>query len=211
MKIFCDLDGTLIDVVDRHYKVYSETVLEFNGLPLGKDKYWELKRSKVKWDKLLPLSLLSPKIEKLFLKSFIQKIEDPEYLKLDSLMPNAVSTLNALNEIGVCYLVTLRRNRENVLRELDDLDLARHFTEVLTGHSDNDGYDIKIALIRKKLDGEDGVVIGDTEADIVTGKELNLQTIAVTSGIRDETFLKELQPDHIIAGIGEVVGLLRKF
>ena len=204
MKIFCDLDGTLIDVAIRHYRVYSETIHEFNGTPLGQTKYWELKRNKAKWSFLLPLSGVASESENKFLERFKDKIENPEYLKLDTLFPNVVMTLEKLRELGDCYLVTLRRNRKNVLEELDYLDLSHQFTEVLTGHSESDGYDVKISLIRDKLDDAEGIIIGDTEADIITGKELGLRTFAVRTGIRDDTFLKQLHPDHIISEFADV-------
>lgn len=209
MKIFCDLDGTLIDVTSRHYRVYSETIAEFNGTPLSKDAYWNLKRQKTKWDEILRLSHVSSTIEAEFLLRFIDKIEDPQYLKMDTLLPGAVETLESLLKIGECYLVTLRRNRENVLEELDLLDLKKHFTEVLTGHSENDGYDVKIALIKDKLLDERGVIIGDTEADIMAGKELGLKTFAVTSGIRDEVFLAAMEPDYVVSSIDKVPELLK--
>jgi len=144
MKIFCDLDGTLIDVSTRHYRVYEEVVRELSGNPIDKNKYWILKRNKTKWAEILTLSKLSPDIESEFLGRFIQKIEDPKYLILDSLFPDVINTLEIFSKLGECYLVSLRRNRDNLLQEVKDLGLDRHFTEILTGHSENNGYDVKI-------------------------------------------------------------------
>jgi len=208
MKIFCDLDGTLIDVAPRHYRVYSETVRELQGNPIDQKTYWDLKRHKSKWSEILPMSQLSPDLENAFLGRFIRKIEDPEYLKMDTLFPGAIESIEKLRTRGECYLVTLRRNRTNLLEELDRLDITRHFTEVLTGHSENDGSDVKIALIKDKLNDDQGIIIGDTEADILSGKELGLKTFAVTSGIRESSFLSALQPDHIATNITHVAELL---
>lgn len=208
MKIFCDLDGTLIDVSARHYKVYMDTITELGGAPIPKDVYWDLKRRKTKWPVLLEMSGVSPDNEKDFLDRFIVKIEDPEYLRIDTVLPGVVKALDAFHTLGDCYLVTLRRNRQNVLWELNYLGLTSHFTEILTGHSETDGYDVKIELMRKKLGSSEGVMIGDTEADVISGKELGMQTFAVTSGIRDKEFLLELAPDHIVAGVTEVGTLL---
>lgn len=208
MKIFCDLDGTLIDVSARHHKVYADTITEFRGTPIAKEAYWDLKRKKTKWPTLLEMSGVSADRETDFLDRFIVRIEDPEYLRIDTIMPGAVEVLDELRTMGDCYLVTLRRNRQNVLWELDHLGLTPHFTEILTGHSETDGYDVKIDLIKKKLGSDTGVIIGDTEADVVAGKQLGLQTFAVTSGIRDQAFLAELKPDHVVVGVTEVVALL---
>jgi beta-phosphoglucomutase-like phosphatase (HAD superfamily) len=45
MKIFFDLDGTLIDVAPRHYHVYSEVVTELGRTPLAQSVYWRLERA----------------------------------------------------------------------------------------------------------------------------------------------------------------------
>lgn len=210
MKIFCDLDGTLIDVSNRHYLVYSEMIHEFGGSPLSKDEYWQLKRQKIKWNKLLPMSGLKDGVEPAFLEGFIKKIEDPKYLELDTLFPESLNALNTFLRIGQCYLVSLRRNRVNLLQEIERLDLSGHFTDVLTGHSENDGYDVKIALIKDRVQNDEALIVGDTEADIITGKELGFKTFAVTSGIRDKQFLADLKPDHLVKGIEEVAEILAR-
>jgi len=207
MKIFCDLDGTLIDVSARNYRVYAENTTAFGGHPLQRAAYWDLKRKKTKWDQLLPLSGLPIDIQQQFLDEFIKKIESPDYLKLDTLFPAALAALDMLSAEHECYLVSLRRNRENLLLELEWLNLAPHFKQILTGHSESDGYDVKIALIKDRLGDDKGVIIGDTEADIVTGKELGLTTVAVKSGIRDEQFLAALNPDHLLNDISELGSL----
>lgn len=208
MKIFCDLDGTIIDVSARHYRVYCEMVMEFDGTPINKSKYWNLKRNKIKWSELLPVSQIAPENESRFLQGFIKKIEHPDYLKLDTVFPGAMDAIEKLANYGECYLVTLRRNRENVLEEVAHLDLTKHFTGILTGHSESDGHDIKVSLIREKLERETGIIIGDTEADALAGQELGLKTIAVTSGIRSKEFLERLKPDLIVSNIIQVPELL---
>lgn len=210
MKIFCDLDGTLIDTSYRHYMVYSEVVSIFNGAPIDKDEYWALKRRKVKWPELLDLSNVSRELETSFLSYFIEKIESPSYLKFDKLFSGTIETLSKLSVVGECYLVSLRRNRQNLLDELRQLNIDIYFTEILSGHSENDGYDVKIELIKSKLNNDKGIIIGDTEADIVTGKEIGLTSIAVTSGIRNEVFLMKLNPDHLVSGIKDVISIVEK-
>lgn len=208
MKVFCDLDGTLIDISTRHYKVYSELVNSFKGNAVDKATYWDLKRKKTKWIELLPMSSLPATLESDFLSAFISKIEDVSYLEIDKPFEGVFESLDLLKQKHQLYLVSLRRNENNLKQELAWLGLQSHFDEVLSGHSENDGYDVKIALIKERLRGEAGAIIGDTEADIVAGKELGLTTIAVTSGIRDEQFLTELKPDYLVASFAKAATLL---
>lgn len=208
MKIFCDLDGTLLDVSVRHYMVYSELAVKFLGKALEKDEYWKLKRKKVSWQVILSMSGISESRLDEFLNDFMVKIEDVDYLRVDRLFPYSVETLEYISGKYDCYLVSLRRNMKNLQAELEWLGIKRYFKYIFVGHSDNDGSDVKTELISKILKGEHGYIIGDTEADILTGQTLSLQTVAVLSGIRDEKFLTELNPDYIVAGIQDIKTIL---
>ncbi len=209
MKLFCDLDGTLLDVSVRHYKIYVEVTTDFGGKPLDKKAYWDLKRSKAKWPEILPASGLKAEVVDKYLDKFRDKIESPEYLKLDQPFPGVIEVIEELAGMYQCYLVSLRRNANSLRAELEWLGLAPYFTQVLMGHSESDGVDVKVPLIRSVLGTDIGVIIGDTEADILTGKKLGLTTIAVASGLRTRELLVELQPDHIIDTIADVPAILR--
>lgn len=210
-KIFCDLDGTLIDVSERNYRVYAEVTAEFGGSPLNKADYWELKRKRTKWPELLHISGLPADIEIEYLTKFVEKIESPEYLKLDTLMVGAVEAVKKMAAQCQVYLVSLRRNYHNLTVQLDSLGLERYFAKVLSGHSETDGYDKKIELIGGELNDSRGAIIGDTEADVVTGKQLGMVTIALTSGVRDGQFLRSLEPDYLLPGIREVPKVLSEY
>lgn len=208
-KLFCDLDGTILDVSKRHYTVYTELMDTYHGKPLEFEEYWDLKRKKMRWPDLLPLSGVNADQLKPFLEDFKAKIEDAEYLKLDTIFPGAVDTLDTLSRAYDTSLVSLRRNTPNLLEQLARLGIRGHFQKVLTGHSEADGWDVKVELIRNELQDNEGIIIGDTEADIVTGKHLGMTTIAVMSGIRDGAFLAELQPDYQLDSINEVPAILQ--
>lgn len=208
LKIFFDLDGTLIDVAPRHYRVYAEIAKSFGGVPLPQAEYWQLKRSKTKWPAILEKSNLNAGAENDFLAQFIQKIEQIDYLKIDKLFPDAEKVLAETSKHHECFLVSLRRNQENLLKQIEWLGLTKYFTKILTGHSETDGYDKKIELVEAELtkDGS-GMIVGDTEADIVTGNELGLITVAILSGIRDKEFLSPLKPQYILSSIKEMPSL----
>lgn len=204
MKIFCDLDGTLINVAPRHYRVYSEMIFDFNGTPMAFEEYWSLKRDKVKWPSLLKSSGVDPSVEAEFLAGFIQKIEDSTYLDEDTLFPGVEAMLARLGAEHELYLVSLRRNHDNLARQITKLGLEQHFLRILSGHSETDGFDKKIELIGGIVGDGKGAIIGDTEADIITGKSLNLLSIGVKSGIRGEKFLADLKPDYLLDSFADV-------
>lgn len=205
MKIFFDLDGTLIDVLPRHFAVYSELVAHFGGNILDKEAYWNLKRDKVKWPVLLRKSNLSPGIEADFLEHFRSKIEARAYLRMDVLFLGVEKKLHDLSLCHELYLVSLRRNHKNLLWEIDMLGLRPLFKDILSGHSETDGYDVKMKLIGEVLGSEaSALVVGDTEADIITARELGLRSVAVGSGIRSVEFLQTLRPNGLLPSVSEL-------
>jgi len=211
VKAFCDLDGTLIDVAPRHYRVYAEVTQVLGGEPLEQQTYWARKRQKTRWPELLHASKLASDVEQDFLARFIDKIEAPAYLEQDALFPGARDALELLAERATeRYLVSLRRQPTRLMAQLERLDVMQFFTDVLSGHSDNDGSDVKIELIGGKLTPPHraAIVIGDTEADIAAGKHLGLTTVAVTSGIRDDAFLRALEPDYLLDSVGQLASVL---
>ena len=58
---------------------------------------------------------------------------------------------------------------------------------------------------RNKLSGKEGVIIGDSEDDILTAKKLKWKVIGVESGLRNKDFLLNLKPDLIIKDISEIL------
>lgn len=210
MKIFCDLDGTLLDVAARHYQVYTEVVSLHNGKPLDQHTYWNAKRAKVAWRELLPQSGIDADNEKAFLDDFRIRIEEIEYLKNDRLFPDVQQTLELVSQNHQIFLVSLRRKPEHLRQQLKWLGIAKNFEEILSGHSEAEGYDVKIELIRKHMSSSSAVIIGDTEADVITGKELRLKTVAVSSGIRDEKFLAALKPDALIESFSQLPAILER-
>ena len=200
MNIFLDFDGTLVDVAPRHYAVYTECILELYGQPLPADEYWQLKRDKEPWEVVLPKSGVKIGYKQAFLNNFIFRIESPDFLKDDLLIPGAADFLGLASAKHDLYLVSLRRKPENLKNQIASLGIEHFFKQILSGHSENDGSDVKAAIIGQIAQTDD-VIIGDTEADILTAKQLGLKGVAVTSGIRSKQFLAQMEPYLLLESI----------
>ena len=196
-NIFVDFDGTLVDIAPRHYRVYKKCVKALDGTPLDKEKYWEMKRTNLSWDKLLPLSGL-----------FIDRIESQEELGADELFKDSLHTLEQLRANGnKLYLLSLRRNANALDWQIEHLGIRHLFEKILSGHSDTkEGTLLKKAdIVRQTVDNpSEVVIIGDTEADIAAAQQLGATSIALMSGIRNEEFLSAMHPNHLVDGIGDV-------
>ena len=210
-NIFIDFDGTLVDIAPRHYRVYKKCVEKMGGTPLDRKKYWELKRDNISWNELLLISGLEVNNRDDYLKLFIDRIESLEELYRDELFVDSLSTLKKLSSNGnKLYLLSLRRNSDALDKQIEKLGIGRFFEKILSGHSDTkEGTLLKKAdIIKQTIDNpEDSIIVGDTEADVAAAQQLNATSIALLSGIRSKKFLKSMEPDYLVAGIGDIANI----
>jgi phosphoglycolate phosphatase len=208
-KIIFDLDGTLIDVSDRHYKVYHDTVILLNGKPLDKKTYWDYKMDNMSWAFILEKSQLPSDIEDEYLDAFKQTIEKLPYLKMDKIIPGARELLESIYNKYDLYLISLRRNDKNLQEEIKYLKLNKYFKKIISGHTDKKDPGFKTDLIRKGLDDyKNAVIVGDTEVDVISGNTLGITTVAVLSGIRNKKNLDKLKPSYVIDSASELSKVL---
>ena len=210
-NIFIDFDGTLVDIAPRHYRVYKKCVEKMGGTPLDQKKYWELKRDNISWDELLSMSGLEASKKGDYLKLFIDRIESLEELYRDELFVDSLSALKKLSSNdNKLYLLSLRRNSDALDKQIEKLGIGCFFEKILSGHSDTkEGTLLKKAdIIKQTIDNPgDSIIIGDTEADVAAAQQLNATSIALLSGIRSKEFLKSMEPDYLVDGIGDVTNI----
>src|SRR5215218_4632416 len=148
MNIFFDFDGTLSNPSHRHHRVYVAAIESLGGQPLSYEEYWQAKRRKISWPTLLEASHLLAAVQPQFLEIFVTLIEDPQYLRLDELLPGVEATLAELAPRHACYLVSLRRHPERLAEQLEWMGTARYFEKIISGHSEGEGAQLKASLIR---------------------------------------------------------------
>ena len=179
--VFCDLDGTLLEDKHRHYECYKAIVKKYGGNCIPPDEYWNDKRNKVKRTVLLEKTGFQGTYDD-YLSEWLALIETPEFLKYETLRPDTLSFLEWLRDNSEhIVLTTQRRNRKNLLGQLEKLGISGYFEEVASGDHKTDILDGKY--------NKGSLVIGDTEADEETAKRLGCTFIAVTSGLRNEKYL----------------------
>jgi len=209
--IFFDFDGTLIDTSERHYRVHKD-VLKFLGAmeTLSKEEFWFQKRRGIKTVKLLPKDF-SIELTQKFMSKWLEKIEDKSYLKYDTLLPETLDVLKILKKKYNLVLVTLRNNKKNLVWELDKFGLANYFKEILVSSPLKlKNKDPLIIDYIEKSSKNNFIIVGDTEADILAGKELELSTVAVTYGIRSKEFLMKLKPDFLLDSFFDLYKVLKE-
>lgn len=203
-KIFFDLDGTLLDISEKYYTVYSDFLKENNITPLSKKEYWEKKR-----EKNTDEEFVGKELAKNFKKFFLEKVEEEKYLEHDKLILGTLETLEELSKTHDIFIVTLRRKKKNLYRELesfglDKFKLIHGLPATTTGHN----FEKKITLLEKYVvDGD--TIVGDSSAEVKAGKALRLKTVGVLSGLSSRKVLETLAPDAIVEDVKSAAKLLQ--
>ncbi len=197
-----DLDGPILDVSDKYYRVYADLVGERDHEPVSKAEYWESKRRRVSDGEILRRSNIQG-WEKEFRHLRKSRIETQAYLRLDRIWPGVPELLRNLRSVGTLMLVTLRNSRAALEWQLRLFGLRPLFQHVLSepgDGADEDRSAVKVRLIEMATRGCPlrGWFIGDTETDVQAGQRLGLRTAAVTYGIRTEAHLVPLNPDVLL-------------
>lgn len=199
MVIALDLDGTLLDIKLKYHAVYSHIVTEHGSAALDVDTYWTMKRNKVPNEKILSEGrcFLDRNI---YQQHFSELIETPLYLNRDRLTPGADEFLKMISDFSEPVLVTLRKNVGTLSEQLKNLRLGRYFKKIIydTTKDIETAWQRKEHLFKKNFNGKNGIVVGDSEADIRAGKSMGFETIALSCGIRTEKILAQYHPDCVL-------------
>lgn len=209
MNIFLDFDGPLVDNSQRLYSLYANLVREFGSQPLSLDTYWNFKRDCIKEEEILKRTGINdPSKVQEYLSKRLEHVESPYYLNLNRVIDGCVNALRFFRKQGKTILITTRRSKKNLLWEIEQKKLTPYFSGILCGFDASlPPSEVKIRMINENgcMDGSKGIIIGDTEAEILCGKKVGLFTIAITGGIRSRGYLTGMNPDKIFDNISQVV------
>ena len=211
-QVFLDLDGPILDVSHKYWRVHRDVLVDLDKPYLPKDEYWHLKRTRTPVPDILA-RVGAQDIADEYTWMRIARIETPKYLKYDQVWLGVRDALSELGSDHRLVLVTLRRSAETLQEELKRLKLSSLFDRVLTsGEQRTPRWEIKADLIRSDgyQAGMPGMIIGDTETDMLAGKQLGLRTVGVLCGIRTRQHLEAAGADVVILSVVKLVSLLRE-
>lgn len=196
MKIFFDLDGTLLDSKSRLYNLFQFLVPKSK---LTFESYWEFKQNKVSHRELL-INFFDYSEEQVsnFINVWMSLIESSEWLLYDKPFDGVKMFLDSLKGNNELYVITARQYEEVAVKQIYDLGLDGIFNDILVTLQSRE----KENLISSKfkLTNKDWI-IGDTGKDIETGKALNINTAAVLSGFLSREQLLIYSPDIIVENV----------
>jgi phosphoglycolate phosphatase-like HAD superfamily hydrolase len=220
MTVFCDFDGPIVDVSDRYYGTYYKALIDTDrfytdrgiALPLNilsKEQFWQMKQERVPDRVIAQRSGLEGGEIDRFLGLVEKIVNSPASLQQDSIQRGVNWALNLLVSQNVQLVLVTLRHQDQVTQILEDHNLSRLFAGVYGTTDDCAAYrnyaDIKTQLLDRAMREHlprsgytSAWMVGDTEADIIAGKAMNIPTIALTCGIRSYQQLSKLEPTLIM-------------
>jgi phosphoglycolate phosphatase-like HAD superfamily hydrolase len=184
--IFLDFDGTLLDIAPNYHRLYCHLIEKGGGIPLVFDDYWNLKRHHMPLPELLKRSAYR-KTDRTFQEQWVDLLETRTWIRGAKLKIGVEKTLRRWHtSIPSLVLITARFYPRNLHWQLRDVGLRSFFREIIVCQSW--ALDAKYLELRSH-NVEKSCIIGDGEADMEAGRRLGIPRIAITTGIRDRSFL----------------------
>ncbi len=220
LTVFCDFDGPIVDVSDRYYQTYQLAIADAcehyqqQGIVLvpqllSKAQFWQMKQNRVPDVDIALASGLLPEQVECFLQQVTTIVNQPTLLHQDCLQPGVRWALSLLHSQGVRLILVTLRCQNQAQSILQSYGLADLFTDIRGTGDRTAAYrnqaDTKAALLRQvvadhaisRTELDAAWMVGDTEADVLSGRSLNIGTIALTCGIRSADYLNQFQPCRI--------------
>ncbi len=125
--------------------------------------------------------------------------------------PFVIDVLKNLKEKGKYLGVVTNKYEDLSVQILKELDLLDFFDVVVGGDTtpEKKPHPLPIihALERIPVNSEKAIIVGDSEADILAGKQAGIKTCLVTYGFGKTEIAKNFNPDFIIESFKEVEDL----
>ncbi|OGI18470.1 MAG: hypothetical protein A3B68_06920 [Candidatus Melainabacteria bacterium RIFCSPHIGHO2_02_FULL_34_12] len=218
MNLCFDFDGPIIDVTDRYYRAYLESLKGSDTNLLPKEVFWGLKQRRVSDLEIGLLSGLTINQAKESSENRKDLSFKNEYFALDKLFDDVLKTFESLKSEGITFFIVTLRRRKQLQYAIKQFKLEKYLSsEYLFPLPDdhrvtNDIQEKYIELVnavnKLGLDANDTWIIGDSETDIHAGRLAKYgKIIGITRGIRSKEQLEVLQPDYLINNLSEILSL----
>ena len=99
---------------------------------------------------------------------------------------------------------------ENIRSRLEAAGLRKYFERVTGSDDGSTEKTERLATLLDDYQTQRGVMVGDTDLDIIAGRENGLVTVGVSYGWISETRMSRVEPDHLVAKPGDLASTLRE-
>ncbi|MEM0136415.1 MAG: HAD hydrolase-like protein [Thermoplasmatales archaeon] len=202
VKLFFDLDGTLLNTWKRSYKAYTIATRNLKGMPISKSEFIKVKRDGISNADIMAKSKVPVDKLESFKEMIANNIEKDWLLNTDKLYRWVVPTLIQLTSHYEIFLLTSRKRYNGCLIQLQKLGINSFFKHLYITENKSD--------ITKNLLPKSSVIVSDTEDDIDLGNKSGLLTVGVTWGHRNESILRLKRPTYLTDSAKDLFDFLVK-
>lgn len=206
--IIFDLDGTLVDSLDAHFKSWIQAFHEFKFNVSSEKLKQEFGKTSHDIIKSLCPKLGEDIIEKitqrrneLFQTQFIYKVRPFE------------SVIPLLESLTNFKLIVASSNDKKTLNKILNVTKLKNYITDIVSHEEVQ-YGKPHPQIHQKaaqklgIDPKLCIGVGDTIYDIISAKKAGMFSVAVASGEQTVDYLKSANPDIVISDIGQIKDVL---
>lgn len=203
--IWFDFDGTIVDIRKRFNSVHRKICTQIGIKPMSDENYWNCRCEGVPTIEILK-KINSQNSYQVYIELRNKLLESEECLRLDSLRPNTDTTLKFLRKKYSLKILSGRSNHKNLIQQTEWLEIKKYFSDFHTVSPFGDWKEKSEVLSRLSKTGD--IMIGDTSKDILAGKSVNLQTIAIKGGMSTINIIETSIPNQIISDLSELTKIL---
>lgn len=148
------------------------------------------------------------------LKEHFDEYYGVNYCNRSALYPGIEALITFLKENKIGAVIYSNKPDEFVKKIVADLFSEDTFVGVM-GHKQEfpkkpDPAQLKAFQNTLGIADEDCIYIGDSDVDIITGKNANMTSIGVSWGYRDRDLLEKTNPDYLVDSVAELYELIVK-
>ncbi len=222
--LFCDFDGPIADVSERYYLTYCRGLEHMQAMAvaagneiairsLSKAQFWTFKQNRVPDRQIAHWSGLEGTQIDEFLDLVSTLVNHPSLLAYDQVQGNAYEALSILQQCDVRVVLVTLRPPDQVIQFLAQHGLEGLISDLYGMPTATAAYQnqaqhkierLRVAMAAQQRQGyslQNTWMIGDTEADIMAGQALGIDTVALTCGIRSHSYLQSFRPTHLMPNL----------
>lgn len=124
--------------------------------------------------------------------------------------------LSWLHNQKIKSVIVSNHATHRIKEQTDRLKISGFLDAILANDNTHDSYTIKGKekrlidyLKRNKIKNAEVLVIGDTDEEIIIGRDMGAKTAAITNGHSTTARLRAAKPDYLINNLEEVIGIIK--
>ena len=218
--ILLDLDGTLVEFCIDYLQARSEALKFLESYALPQDLKFTKNDSIFVMDREIRLFLSGRgKLKTTYKEIHEGLLEILEKYELRAaertkLLPRVRETLEELKGMGLRLVLFTADGDRSTTITIKRTGIAGFF-ELLASRGSSvevkpHPHHITSAMERVSVKAEEAIVVGDSVADIISGKCVGTTTVGVTTGLGSKEELIEIGADYILESVAELPVLIRK-